>query len=142
MITGLDLVALQIQLHRGVSLPELGITNDSISSNGHSIEARICAEEFDGSFRPTTGTILELSIPENASETGVVRADFGYAPCCKVTHHYDSLLGKLIVHAPDRISSIEALESALGQLRISGVGTNKTLLHSVVTSNAFISQTH
>lgn len=142
MTTGLDLVALQIHLHNGRSLPELGISNESITSSGHSIEARICAEEFDGSFRPTTGTILELFIPEHVSETGVVRADFGYRPCCKVTHHYDSLLGKLIVHAPDRLSSIEALESALGQLRISGVETNKTLLHSVVTSSDFISQTH
>lgn len=142
MTTGLDLVALQIHLTNGLSLPELGITNEAIASNGHAIEARICAEEFDRSFRPTTGTILELSLPEHISETGVIRADFGYAPCCKVTHYYDSLLGKLIVHAPDRISSIEALESAIGQLRISGVGTNKTLLHCVVTSSAFISQTH
>ncbi len=143
LVTGVDLVALQIHLAQGGTLTELGFQEKFASVNGHAIEARICAETFDGAFHPSTGTIVAMTLPASSDQqNNPVRTDFGYQPCCKVSHHYDSLLGKLITHGPDRLSTIETLEHSLADLTVSGVETNKTLLHSIITNNKFLAQKH
>lgn len=143
LVTGVDLVALQIHLAQGRNLKELGFRDKRVSITGHAIEARICAETFDGSFKPSTGTIVGITLPSTTNEkNNSVRTDFGYQACCKITHHYDSLLGKLITYGPDRLSTIETLERSLANLTISGVETNKTLLHSIITNHKFLAQEH
>jgi propionyl-CoA carboxylase alpha chain len=124
MVTGLDLIELQIRIAEGRTLPELGLTHTP-PPRGHAIEARLCAEEYTGSFITTTGVILDLSIPTHQAG---IRADMGIEVCSEVSHNYDSLLGKIIAHAPTRHEAIELLDQALIQTRISGVGTNRALL--------------
>lgn len=143
MVTGVDLVALQIHLTGGKTLQEFGLHDQIISTRGHAIEARLCAETYDGMFHPTTGTIIELSLPTTPRrDSSSVRNDFGYSQCCIISHHYDSLVGKIIVHGTDRLSAIEEMENSLAGFQLSGVATNKTLLHSIVTNPLFLGQDH
>jgi propionyl-CoA carboxylase alpha chain len=142
MVTGLDLVKLQIEIAQGANLREIFGDLQTPEQNGHAIEARICAEEFNGAFVTTTGIILGLEIPRGLTGNGLVRADMGYEVCSEVSHHYDSLLGKLIVHAPDRQQALGLLRETLRNMRISGVGTNRSLLHHLVTRDTFIKLNH
>lgn len=142
MVTGLDLVKLQIEIAQGENLREKLGDLQTPARNGHAIEARICAEEFNGSFVTTTGIILGLEIPRGPSGSGLIRADMGYEVCSEVSHYYDSLLGKLIVHAPDRQQALGLLREALRNMRISGIGTNRSLLHHLATRDTFIKLNH
>jgi acetyl/propionyl-CoA carboxylase alpha subunit len=142
MVTGLDLVKLQIEIAQGANLREILGDFQTPEQNGHAIEARICAEEFNGAFVTTTGIILDLEIQRGPTGNGLVRADMGYEVCSEVSHYYDSLLGKLIVHAPDRQQALGLLRETLRNMRISGVGTNRSLLHHLVTRDTFIKLNH
>jgi propionyl-CoA carboxylase alpha chain len=138
MVTGLDLVELQIRIAEGRTLPDLGITHTP-PPRGHAIEARLCAEEYTGQFVTTTGVILESSIPAQLSG---IRADMGVEVCSEVSHNYDSLLGKIIAHAANRAEAISLLHSALVQTRISGVGTNRSLLLHLLETDDYRSFAH
>ncbi len=138
MITGLDLVELQIRIAEGRSLPDLGITHTP-PPRGHAIEARLCAEEYTGQFVTTTGVILECSLPVHRAG---IRTDMGIEVCSEVSHHYDSLLGKIIAHAATRSEAIEALHQALLQTRVAGVGTNRALLLHLLERKEFRALTH
>ena len=160
LVTGLDLVKLQFHIAQGGTIPDFirknqGLTNITrlsnapsfigdtlIPQNGHAIEVRLCAEEYTGDFVSSTGVILELRLPTESTEVGTIRADIGYEICSEVTHHYDSLLGKLIVHAPDRNKAIALLADVLAQVRVSGVRTNRALLAHLVNSPEFKAQLH
>jgi acetyl/propionyl-CoA carboxylase alpha subunit len=137
MVTGLDLVEVQIRLARGESLESILGTLRSPSPAGHAIEARWCAEEYAGRFISATGIILDRVIATDSSLPGTVRADMGYEICSEVTHFYDSLLGKLIVHAPDRESAINLMSDVLERSWISGVGTNRSLLLHLISTEEF-----
>ncbi|MFN4894494.1 MAG: acetyl/propionyl/methylcrotonyl-CoA carboxylase subunit alpha [Pseudomonadota bacterium] len=137
MTTGFDLVKLQIDIASGQSLDQMLGSCDTPRPIGHSIEARLCAEEYTGKFTATTGIILDMHIPRGPSDSGLIRADMGYEVCSEVSHHYDSLLGKIIVHAPDRSQAIQLLQNALSATQISGVGTNRSLLTHLITTDAF-----
>lgn len=138
MVTGLDLVELQLAIASGGSLKDWGLESTP-TPNGHAIEARVCAEEFTGQFITTTGIILESFIPDLGAE---VRADMGFDACSEVTHHYDSMLGKIIAHGGDRDQAIDTLVEALALTKISGVGNNRSLLLHLLNREEFRAQRH
>jgi acetyl/propionyl-CoA carboxylase alpha subunit len=142
MVTGLDLVRLQVEIARGGSLEKLLGSRSTIQPCGHAIEARMCAEEYTGRFASATGVILDMTIPSSASTPGSIRTDMGYEVCSEVSHYYDSLLGKIIVHAENRPRAIELLNEVLHKTRVSGVATNRALLSHLASKAEFKNQTH
>jgi 3-methylcrotonyl-CoA carboxylase alpha subunit/geranyl-CoA carboxylase alpha subunit len=116
--TGLDLVEWQIRIARGEPLP---LQQSQVSLQGHAIEARLCAE--DAQCVPHTGQILKFAEP-----TGAVRFDHAIFEGLQVSPHYDSMLGKLIVHAATREAAIEAMKTALNQCVVLGLPTNRRFL--------------
>jgi acetyl-CoA carboxylase biotin carboxylase subunit len=114
MVTGLDLVALQIRVAAGekIEIPEPSI-------HGHSIECRINAED-PVSFAPWPGLITEYTPPGGAG----VRVDSGVYGGWRVPSTYDSLLAKLIVHAPTRAEAIVRMRCALDEFIVAGIRTN------------------
>src|SRR5262249_52343246 len=111
MVTGLDLVAVQIRVAQGEPLgPEL----DYHGPRGHAIEVRLYAEDPYNRFTPSPGTIELLRWPEGPW----VRNDAGVYEGSEVSIHYDPMLAKLIVWAPDRERALHRLERALSELRV------------------------
>jgi acetyl/propionyl-CoA carboxylase alpha subunit len=140
-VTGLDLVALQIRLARGESLAECGVYGTPVA-HGHAIEARLCAEEFTDTFILSTGTVSELALPENPLPGTSLRADMGITLCSEVSHHYDSLVGKIIVHGATRDEALAGLLHALAHTRVSGVKTNRALLMHLLATPEFQTVSH
>ncbi len=119
-VTGLDLVELQLRSAAGESLPA---SMAGLEPVGHAFEARIAAEDPANGFAPQTGTVTHLRVPDG------VRWDSAVEEGSVISPHYDSMIAKLIVGSSDRVSALESLRLALGQLIIGGVATN-TGLHS------------
>ncbi|MFD5868018.1 acetyl/propionyl/methylcrotonyl-CoA carboxylase subunit alpha [Corynebacterium sp. NPDC060344] len=116
-VTGLDLVALQLAIARGAELP---ITQDQVTMTGHSIEARVYAEDPAAGFLPTGGTVSRVAVPSGPG----VRVDSGIADGSEVTSLYDPMLLKVIVHGADRAEALERLDRALANTVVAGVGVN------------------
>ncbi len=116
MITGLDLVVMMIEIAGGALLP---LTQKQVVRDGHAIEVRICAEDPLLQFAPFPGTVSGLSWPEGEG----VRVDHFLYEGYTVPPFYDSLLGKLVVHAADRATAIERMAQALRGCRIEGLRT-------------------
>ena len=116
MVTGVDLVREQLRIAAG--LPLLG-GGDPPAHRGHAIECRINAEDPVAGFLPSSGRILRLEVPAGPG----VRWDGGIREGSSVGLHYDSLLGKLVVHAVDREAAIRRMRAALEDLVILGVET-------------------
>ncbi|MYC89825.1 MAG: acetyl-CoA carboxylase biotin carboxylase subunit [Gemmatimonadales bacterium] len=116
LVTGVDLVRQQLRVARG--LPLLG-GGEPPAARGHAIECRINAEDPAVGFVPSTGCIDRLEVPTGPG----VRWDGGIRNGSEVGPHYDSLLGKLVVHAADRDAAIARMRSALEALVIGGVET-------------------
>jgi len=117
LVTGLDLVALQVRIAQGEPLPpEVA----GVEPRGHAIEVRLYAEDPYQGFAPSPGRIERLRLPEGPG----VRNDCGVYEGAEVSIHYDPMLGKLIVWAADRAQALARLERALGELRIEGIRTN------------------
>ena len=116
MVTGLDLVAEMIRIAGG---ERLSIEQDDVVIDGHAIECRINAENPAKGFMPAPGTIKRLVVPAGDD----VRFDSMLFEGYTVPPFYDSLLGKLIVHAADRASCLARLRSVLASLEIDGVPT-------------------
>ncbi len=122
-VTGLDLVALQLELAQGGALPEPPPTN------GHAIQARLYAEDPFQQFLPSPGLITALEFPASTGQPGAaLRVDTGYATGDRVPDAYDPMIAKIIVHAPNRERAITALDSSLGHLAVAGVATNRPWL--------------
>lgn len=121
MVTGRDLVELQIRIAEGLSLEE---TVGKVRISGHAIEARIYAEDPEGGFLPSPGRILLLRLPAGEG----IRVDTGIAEGMKVGPAFDPLLMKLIAHGKDRVEAIERLDRALRELVLLGIGTNVNFL--------------
>ena len=115
---GVDLVEWQIRIARGEPLP---LQQAQVSLQGHAIEVRLCAE--DAAFVPHTGKVLRFAPP-----TGAVRFDHAMFEGLQVSPHYDSMLGKLLVHAAKRDAAIEAMQTALSQCVVLGLPTNRRFL--------------
>ena len=120
MITGLDLVEWQIRVAAGQALP---ITDQSkVPLLGHSMEARIYAEDPDEGFLPQSGVIRVLREPKQIP--GVVRIDSAVRQGDEITTYYDPMVSKLIVHAANRDKAIETLDEALENYKVVGLPTN------------------
>ena len=134
-ITGLDLVEWQLRVASGEKLP---LAQDQLKINGHAIEARICAENPDNNFLPTTGTLQVYDKPVcTAFERSTVRIDDGVRQGDTISPFYDSMVAKLIVHGQTREEALARMDEALAQTRIVGLSTNVQFLRYVVRSPSF-----
>ena len=124
MITGLDLVRLQIEIAEGRPLP---FSQGDLKAEGHAIEARLYAEDPANDFLPSTGKILELHLPA-IQEGGAVRIDSGIESGMEVGIHYDPMLAKLVARGENRDDAIRKLVYALRQSSIQGLRTNRDFL--------------
>jgi len=124
MVTGLDLVRLQIEIAEGRPLP---FGQDDLKTEGHAIEARLYAEDPANGFLPSTGKILDLQLPVIAMIEGL-RIDAGVESGMEVDIHYDPMLAKLIAHGETRGGAIRKLVYALRQSSIQGLQTNRDFL--------------
>jgi 3-methylcrotonyl-CoA carboxylase alpha subunit len=130
LVTGLDLVHLQIQIAAG---EPLRLTQRDITARGHAIEVRLYAEDPARGYLPSTGTV-EAFVPPVAPG---VRLDAGAEVGDRVGVDYDPMLAKLIVHAPDRPAAVARLRWALDHWAVLGVGTNLALLRAIAAAPDF-----
>jgi acetyl-CoA carboxylase biotin carboxylase subunit len=121
MITGLDLVRLQIEIAEGHPLP---FGQGDLKAEGHAIEARLYAEDPANDFLPSTGNILDLQLPALEG----LRIDSGVESGIDVGIHYDPMLAKLIARGEGRDAAIRKLVYALRQSSIQGLRTNRDFL--------------
>merc|ERR1719481_102800 len=131
MITGTDLVEWQLRVAAGERLP---VTQDDINLNGWSFEARIYAEDPDGGFMPGAGPLLHLSTPK-ASES--VRIETGVRQGDEVSVHYDPMIAKLVVWAPDRPTALTKLKACLAEYNVHGLPTNVDFLMRLADHDQF-----
>jgi 3-methylcrotonyl-CoA carboxylase alpha subunit len=131
MITGLDLVELQLRVAEGQALP---FSQQELKFEGHAIEARIYAEDPERDFLPATGKLVHVAFPQESAE---VRIDTGVEPGAEITPWYDPMIAKLIVRGEDRQGALARLRLALEQVEIAGVKTNVAFLRRVAGSGAF-----
>ena len=131
MITGLDLVGLQIDVANGKPLP---FSQKDVQQRGHAIECRIYAEDSMNQFLPSTGLLLRHRIPSGPG----VRVDAGIEEGGEVSIHYDPMISKLTVHAADRDQAIRKMLRALSEYEIGGVQTTIPFCKFVLNSKSFI----
>ncbi len=127
---GVDLVAEQLRVAQGLPI---SFASETLEPQGHAIEARICAEDADQGFMPSTGTLGAIQLPGGPG----VRCDGHVYVGQEVTLHYDNLLLKLIVHADDRDEAIRRMRRALHETRLPGVTTNIPLCLRTLDDPAF-----
>jgi len=131
MVTGLDLVELQLRVASGEPLP---IGQSQVRLEGHSIEARLYAEDTARGFLPSTGRLAHLVFPDaNAS----VRVDTGVRVGDTITSWYDPMIAKIIVHGEDRAAAVRRLVLALEHLEAVGPATNRDFLLALARHAAF-----
>lgn len=134
-ITGVDLVEWQLLVAAGQTLPK---TQDELVINGHAIEARICAENPDNNFLPATGTLFTYQKPDHSTfNIADVRIDDGVREGDVISPFYDSMIAKLIVHAPTREQALAKLDRALAQTRIVGLPNNVAFLRYILNTDSF-----
>ncbi|WP_193086446.1 acetyl-CoA carboxylase biotin carboxylase subunit [Brevibacterium aurantiacum] len=131
-VTGVDLVELQLRVGAGEELP---LVQDDITMTGHSIEARIYAEDPSRGFLPTGGRALDVVFPEGEG----IRVDSGLDAGQTIASDYDPMIAKLIVHAPDRTAAIARLDSALAASAVPGIVTNIDFLRTLLGLDAVVS---
>ncbi|MEJ7137546.1 acetyl-CoA carboxylase biotin carboxylase subunit [Amphibiibacter pelophylacis] len=127
MVTGVDLVQEMIRIALG---HPLRLRQEDIALNGAAIEVRINAENAARNFFPSPGQVSALRVPGGPG----VRFDTLMFAGCSVPAYYDSLLGKLIVHAHDRPAALRRLRRALGELQVEGVHTTAPLHLALCTA--------
>jgi propionyl-CoA carboxylase alpha chain len=127
-VYGIDLVREQLRVARG---ERLGY-DAAPAARGWAIEVRLCAEDPAREYLPTTGALLAVDVP------GTVHADLGVVAGSDVSIHYDSMLGKLIAHAPTRREAAQVLARALDDTWLPGVTTNRAHLARILAHAAFV----
>ena len=132
LTTGLDLVQWQIRVAAGEPFP---CSQGQLSQRGHAIECRVYAEDAANGFLPSTGKLLQYIEPRGPG----IRVDSGFTTDDEVTHFYDPLLAKLIVHAEDRETAIQRMQAALREFVVHGVVTNIDFLQDVISHPDFAS---
>src|SRR3712207_4476561 len=125
MVTGLDLVELQVRIAAGERLP---FDQSDVTLDGHALEARVYAEDPARGFLPQTGTVLGLVEPSGPG----IRVDSSLAAGSVVGTDYDPMLAKVIVWGPDRDAARARLVGALGSTAVLGVTTNVPFLRALL----------
>jgi acetyl-CoA carboxylase biotin carboxylase subunit len=131
MVTGFDLVKLQIRVAAGEALP---FAQSDIVLSGHAIECRLYAEDPDNNFFPSPGTIRSLRTPSGPG----IRFDDGVYEGFTVSTEYDPLLGKLIAWGRDRAEAIARLQRALEEYAVAGIKTNAALFRGILRDPEFV----
>jgi acetyl-CoA carboxylase, biotin carboxylase subunit len=129
MVTGLDLVKMQIQVAAGQPLP---VEGDTVGLRGHSIECRICAEDPE-TFAPSAGKITGFHVPGG---TGVRVDTAAYAESV-IPPYYDSLIAKLVVHGRDRAEAVQRMARALEMFIVEGISTSIPLQEKILADADF-----
>lgn len=134
-ITGIDLVQSQIRIAEGITLPEMGMTQENIKPQGYAIQCRVTTEDPAKSFQPDTGRIEVFRSGEGMG----IRLDGASAFAgAIISPYYDSLLVKVIAHAADLQSSCAKMNRALREFRVRGVKTNIPFLLNVLENQKFL----
>ncbi len=131
MVTGVDMIKEQIRIAGG---EKLLLTQKQITVKGHSLEARVNAENPRKNFMPCPGTITELHLPGGNG----IRVDTAIYQGYTIPMNYDSMLAKIIVHGNSREESICKMKSALSELVIEGVTTNVDFLLQILENENFV----
>ncbi|PAY15968.1 acetyl-CoA carboxylase biotin carboxylase subunit [Rhodopirellula sp. SM50] len=135
MITGVDLIKEQIRVAAG---EKLSFTQDQIVVTGHALECRINAENPDKNFMPNPGKISKFYAPGGLG----VRFDSHVYGGYTVPPHYDSMIGKLIVHRPTREEAIATMRRALAEIQTEGISTTASFHEKVLQHPEFVSGKH
>ena len=135
MVTGVDIIKEQIKIASG---EKLQYTQKDIKIDGHSLEVRLNAENPDKNFMPCPGTITGLHLPGGNG----VRVDTAIYAGYKVPQNYDSMLAKIIVHGKNRNESIAKMKSAIAELVIEGIDTNRDFLYKILENEDFVSNNY
>ena len=128
MLTGLDLVEWQLRVADGEPLP---LKQDEVRFSGHAIEARLCAEDPERDHLPQAGKLLRWT------PSPVVRVDHALESGAAIPPFYDSMIAKLIAHAPTRDEARSRLVAALHETVAEGLPTNKAFLAAVLRDGTF-----
>jgi acetyl-CoA carboxylase biotin carboxylase subunit len=131
MVTGIDLVKWQLRIAAG---ERLDLQQGDVKLTGHAFEARINAEDPARGFAPSPGPVRGLHAPSGPG----IRFDSGLREGWTVPSHYDSMVAKLIVHAPDRAAACAKMLRALDDLRIDGFPTNRAFHQALFADPAFV----
>jgi acetyl-CoA carboxylase biotin carboxylase subunit len=131
MVTGEDLVKLQIRIAAGERLP---FRQENLRQRGHAIECRVYAEDPDAGFLPSPGRILALRVPGGPG----LRDDSGVYEGYDVPIHYDPLLSKLVAHGSDREEALLRMRRALSEYKILGPKTTLPFFERVFRHPAFL----
>jgi geranyl-CoA carboxylase alpha subunit len=128
LVTGLDLVELQLRIARGERLP---LAQADVRVAGHAVEVRLCAEVPADDFLPRTGEVLDWRPDE------LTRCDHAVAPGLAVSPFYDSMLAKVIAHGTTRAEALDRLAHALDRTVLLGVASNRAFLARIVRHPVF-----
>ena len=131
LVTSVDLVKWQIRVAAGAKLP---FNTHHLALQGHAIECRINAEDPEHDNRPSCGKVTVLHVPGGPG----VRFDTALYQDYVIPPFYDSMIGKLIVHAPTREEAIRKMRAALGELVVGGVVHNRELQLEILSNKEFL----
>ena len=131
MVTGVDLIREQIRIAAGL---ELGFKQSDVHFSGHAIECRINAENPAQDFRPCPGTVSFLHFPAGCG----VRVESALYPGSRVSPYYDSMIAKIIVHAPGRLEAIRKMRVALEEMTVKGIDTNIEFQYLILHNTDFL----
>lgn len=130
MVTGTDLIIEQIRVAQGDAL---SFTQEDVTIRGHAIECRINAEIPSKNFMPSPGVVSHMHLPAGNG----VRVDTALYTGYRIPSEYDSMIAKVIVHAPDRASALRKMSSALDEMAILGVETNLDFQYQIMKHPVF-----
>ncbi len=130
MVTGTDLIIEQIRVAMGETL---SFTQEDVQIKGHAIECRINAEIPSMNFMPSPGVVTHMHLPAGNG----VRVDSALYTGYRIPSEYDSMIAKVIVHAPDREAALRKMSSALDEMVILGVETNLDFQYQIIKNPVF-----
>ncbi len=131
MVTGTDLIIEQIRVAQGDAL---SFTQEDVTIRGHAIECRINAEIPSKNFMPSPGVVSHMHLPAGNG----VRVDTALYSGYRIPSEYDSMIAKVIVHAPDRASALRKMSGALDEMVILGVETNLDFQYQIMKHPVFV----
>ena len=130
MVTGIDLIVEQIRIAMGLPL---SFSQEEIQLKGHSIECRINAEIPEKNFMPSPGVIKHMHLPAGNG----VRVDTAIYTGYEIPSEYDSMIAKIIVHAPTRKDALQKMKTALDETVILGIETNLDFQYQIIRNKVF-----